>query len=223
MFKALLCFTKGILFLGAFNFLCIANAGSYEDFFLAVRQDSAGKVKELLIRGFDANTLDPKGQNGLHLAVIDQSLNAAIVLIEWPKIDLNRFNVKGESALMLASLKGNQELAIKMINKGADVNKTGWTPLHYAATAGQVSIISLLLDKNAYIDAESPNGTTPLMMAAMYGTSAAVNLLLQEGADSTIKNQQKLTALDFAQRGSRPDAIKAIAASIKNRHPSGQW
>ena len=57
----------------------------------------------------------------------------------------------------------------------------------------------------------------------MYGTSAAVNFLLQEGADPAIKNQQALTALDFAQRGNRPDAVKAIAAALKSKHPVGQW
>ncbi|MDB5869706.1 MAG: Ankyrin [Polaromonas sp.] len=97
------------------------------------------------------------------------------------------------------------------------------TPLHYAASGSQPAVISLLLENSAYIDAESPNGTTPLMMAAMYGSSDVVKLLLKEGADITLKNQQKLTALDFAQRGNRPDAIEAIAASIRNKHPSGKW
>jgi ankyrin repeat protein len=74
-------------------------------------------------------------------------------------------NSKDESALMLAALKDQQDLAEKLIKKGADVNKTGWAPLHYAATNGHLAIISLLLENSAYIDAESPNGTTPLMMA----------------------------------------------------------
>ena len=214
---------KGLFCIVIFSLLGVANAGSYDDFFSAVKQDNAGKVKELLIRGFDANTADPKGQSGLHLALLEPSPKAALVLIEWPKTDVNKLNGKGESALMLAALKGHQAVAEKIIKKGGDVNKTGWTPLHYSATGGQVSIIGLLLENSAYIDAESPNGTTPLMMAAMYGTSAAVNLLLQEGADPAIKNQQGLTALDFAQRGNRPDAVKAIAAAIKSKRPAGQW
>ena len=181
------------------------------------------KVKELLINGFDANTPDTKDLSGLHLAVLEPSPKAALVLIEWAKTDVNQLNKKGESALMLAALKGNQQIAEKLIKKGGDVNKTGWTPLHYAATGGWVPIVNLLLENSAYIDAGSPNGTTPLMMAAMYGTSAAVNFLLQEGADPAIKNQQGSTALDFAQKGNRPDAVKAIAAALKSKHPAGQW
>ena len=52
-----------------------------------------------------------------------------------------------------------------------------WSPDelgHYAASAGNIPIIAMLIENSAYIDAESPNGTTPLMMAAMYGTPAAV-------------------------------------------------
>jgi uncharacterized protein len=198
-------------------------AGSYDDFFRAIKQDNAAKVKELIARGFDANTIDPKGQNGLYLALMEPSPKAAEVLIEWSKTDANQLNTKGESPLMLAALKGNQDGVEKLIKKGADVNKTGWTPLHYAASNGQVAIINLLLENNAYIDAESPNGTTPLMMAAMYGTSAAVKLLLQEGADPKLKNQQGLTALDFARRGDRPDAVQAIATAIRGERPLGQW
>ena len=82
---------------------------------------------------------------------------------------------------MLTALRGQLELAKALIAKGADVNKTGWTPLHYAGSSGHVDMIRLLLEHSAYIDAESPNGSTPLMMAAMYGNDAAVQLLLDEG------------------------------------------
>ena len=84
-----------------------------------------------------------------------------------------------------------------LIARGADVNKTGWAPLHYAASAGtpqHTAIIALLLENHAYIDATSPNGTTPLMMAAHYGSNDAVQLLLDEGADPTLKNQLGLSA-----------------------------
>jgi hypothetical protein len=216
-------YIKKLVYLIVFIGFSSAIAGSYDDFFKAIKQDDARTIKELLNRGFDANTPDPKGQNGLYLALREPSPKAAQVLIDWPKTDVNILNAKDESPLMLAALRGQHDLAERLIKKGADVNKTGWAPLHYAASSGHLTIISLLLENSAYIDAESPNGTTPLMMAAMYGTPAAVKLLLQEGADAQLKNQQGLTALQFAQRGNRPDSAEAIAAAIRSKRPAGQW
>jgi hypothetical protein len=83
--------------------------------------------------------------------------------------------------------------------------------------------LSLLLENHAYIDAESPNGSTPLMMAAMYGTPQAVKLLVESGADPLLKNQQGLTAIDFARRASRMDAIDLLAAAIRSKQATGKW
>ena len=198
-------------------------AGSYEDFFQAVKRDDATVVLRLLQRGFDANVPDPKGQSGLLIALREPSIKVATVLVDWPKTDLNAFNPDGESALMIASIKGHHDLAAKMITRGADVNKTGWTPLHYAASTGQAKLIGLLLENHAYIDAESPNGSTPLMLASMYGTGDAVKLLLDEGADPLLKNQQGLTALQFAERGKRPDALELLSKAVRAKTATGKW
>ena len=209
----------GLILAGA----SMVHAGSYDDFFRAVRQDNPAKIQELLNRGFDANTQDDKGQNALCIALNEETLQAAKTLIGWSQTDVNKLNAADESPLMLAAIKGHLDLAEMLVKKGADINKAGWTPLHYAASGGHLHIIKLLLENSAYIDAESPNGTTPLMMAAMYGTPAAVNLLLQEGADAKLKNEQGLTALQFAQRGNRPDSVEAIAAFLRSKLPVGQW
>lgn len=192
-----------------------ARAGSYEDWFAALKRDDAGVVKALLDRGFDANTPNPDGLDGLYLALRDGSLKSAQVLAEWPKTDIDRRSTKDETPLMMACLKGHVDLARKLVARGADVNKPGWTPLHYAATGGHVAVLQLLLDENAYIDAESPNGTTPLMMAAMYGTPEAARFLIGAGADPTLKNQVGLSAADFANRAGRGDLAQALRAAAQ--------
>lgn len=198
-------------------------SGSYEDFFSAVTQDDAPAVKRLLARGFDANTLDPKGNLGLMIALRTPSPKVAQALTEAPKIELNLLSAQGESPLMLAALKGQLALAELMVKKGADVNKTGWTPLHYAASGAHLPVMKLLLDNFAYIDAESPNGTTPLMMASMYGNAAAVQFLIDEGADPMLKNIQGLTAQQFAQRANRPDAAELVLKAIRSKQSPGKW
>jgi ankyrin repeat protein len=199
------------------------SAGSYEDFFIAIKQDDSRTITALLNRGFDPETPDPKGMTGLFLALREGSLKAAQALVDWPKTKAETRTADDESPLMMAALKGNLEIAKKLVERDADINKTGWTPLHYAATGGHLAIIELLLEKHAYIDAESPNGSTPLMMAAHYGTPAAVKLLLESGADPTLKNQLGLTAIDFANRANRKDSVDLIAASVRAAQPKGKW
>ena len=124
---------------------------------------------------------------------------------------------------MMAALEGELEICAQLIAKGADVNKTGWTPLHYAATRGRLDVMRLLLENYAYIDAASPNGSTPLMMAAQYGTDEAVKLLLDEGADPLLKNQKNLSAIDFAQQANRPATVALVASAVRARKPQGSW
>ncbi len=200
-----------------------ASAGSYEDFFTYIQRDNGRALAELINRGFDPNTLNPDGEHGLLLALKQPSLTAVEALVASQKTKVEVRNKVDESPLMLAALQGNTALVKKLIERGADVNKPGWSPLHYAATHGHLDAMNLLLENHAYIDAESPNGTTPLMMAAHYGSPQAVKLLLQAGADPQLKNQLGLSAIDFAYRGSRQDSAELIQAAIRSTQPKGKW
>ena len=185
-------------------------AGSFEDFFTAIRNDEVKVISNLFERGFDPNTVNLQGEPAILNSLKLGSLKSFEFIAQHPKTNLNVRNSHGESALMLVCLKGELELVKMLIKRDADINHPGWTSLHYAATGGHTAIIQLLLDQSAYIDAESPNGTTPLMMAARYGNEKAVQLLITEGADWKLKNQLGLTALDFAVQGRRPEAIKLL-------------
>ena len=212
-------------FIYLFVLICIsvAGAGSYDDFFAAIQRDNANGVRALLARGFDPNTVSPKGEYGLFLALREPSFKVIDALLESPATQVDVRTARDESPLMLAALKGYMEVCRKLIARDADVNKPGWTPLHYAATSGHVDIMRLLLDNNAYIDAASPNGSTPLMMAAMYGTTDAVKALLDAGADPSLKNSLGLSAIDFARQVERDDAVALIAAAMRRQRPTGTW
>lgn len=201
--------TIGFLFLSSHLL-----AGSYDEFFKAVKNDKLPIVQSLLGRGFDPNTVSPEGIPALMLAVREPSLKVAEWLASHPKTRTEVRNDKDESVLMLAALKGYLPLVQKLVDNDADVNKTGWTALHYAASGGHVPVIVHLLEHSAYIDAESPNGTTPLMMAAMYGSPEAVKYLIQADADLTAKNHLGMSALDFAVRGQRQNSKELIETGL---------
>jgi ankyrin repeat protein len=204
----------------------VVHANSFDDFFIAIKQDNVAVLRQLAQRGFDLNTLNSEGEHALFLAIRDDATGVAAFLVGQPKVNVEVRTAQGESPLMMAAIKGQLELASRLIARKAEVNKPGWTPLHYAVsrdTATSTAMVRLLLEHHAYIDAESPNGTTPLMMAAHYGSPGAVKLLLEEGADPLIRNQQGLTAIDFAHRANRAASADIIAAFVRARQPKGKW
>ncbi|MCE3270166.1 MAG: ankyrin repeat protein [Ramlibacter sp.] len=216
-------YLKSLVYLFTLIGLSIAHAGSYEDFFVAIKRDDPKTITGLLLRGFDPDTLDPAGRHGLFAALQEGSLKAAEALVNWPRTKVEWRSPKDESPLMLAAFRGHTDLVRKLIARDADVNKPGWTPLHYAATGGHLGVMKILLQEHAYINAESPNKTTPLMMAAEYGSTEAVKLLLEEGADPLMRNELGLSAVDFALRANRQDAADLIAGAIRSANPKGKW
>jgi ankyrin repeat protein len=215
---------KNIVLSALFLFsLGLAQAGSFTDFFRAIDVDDVAAVQSLLANGFDPNAANAKGNSALYMALRDKSLKVAKLLIEQPKIKLDQLNPSDENALMIASLLGDQQLVQEMIERGAEINKPGWTPLAYAATNGHSQIVQFLLDHAAYIDAAAPNGTTPLMLAAYFGHDATVKLLLDEGADASLKNQLGFTALDLAKQRGHKGAAGLIASFQPKAPPQGHW
>jgi ankyrin repeat protein len=181
------------------------------DFFRYVDIDNAQGIERLLKKGFDPNTRDPKGQVGLFLALRAESLKAAKVLWEAPGIQIDARNAADETPLMMAALRGEVDAAQALLAHGASPVKSGWSPLHYAATGGNVAIVKLILARGAPIDARSPNASTPLMMAAKYGSEDAVDALLAAGADRGAKNALGMDASAFAASAGRD----RLAARLK--------
>ena len=192
------------------------SAGAYEDFFKAVKIDNASMVSDLLSRGFDPNAIEPdRNDTGLILALRENSLKVVEVLLDAKDIDLEAKSRNGDNALMIAAYKGNRQAVDALISKGADVNRPGWTALHYAASIGNDDIVKVLLDHSAYIDAESPNGTTPIMMASRGGHIYTVKLLLDEGADATLKNASGMTAIDMASQNGHQDIAEGLTHRLQ--------
>lgn len=202
---------KSIFYLFVLSATCTALAGSYEDFFVAVKRNDGGSVTELLKRGFDPNTPDPSGNVALVLALQAENFAVADALMARPDLNVNAVNQSGESALMMAALRGNLAWCERLLARGARIDKPGWTALHYAATGPEPKIVKLLLDRGAVVDAESPDKTTPLMMAARYGPEESVTLLLAKGADPKRINARNMNAADFAQGSGREWLVQRLS------------
>ena len=192
----------------AFN---AARADATVDFFRAVNVDNDRAIQALLDRGFDPNTRNPQGQGALFLALREESIKVAAALLAHPAIQVDATTAADETALMMAALRGNVDWIARLLERGAALNRPGWTPLHYAATGPSTAAVKLLLDRGAQINAASPNRSTPLMMAARYGPSESAELLLARGADARLRNDKSLSAADFARSAGR----ESLAATLE--------
>jgi ankyrin repeat protein len=193
----------------------ISKAGAFDDFFKAIVFDQVPVVRNLIYRGMDPNTPTEKGEPALVFAVRSGAPKTVAYLLKQPGIQIDATNMADETALMLAANANDLASANLLIEAGASVNRPNWTPLHYAASKGHTAMMRLLIENDAYVDAESPNGTTPLMMAAYYSSPNAVKLMLEEGADPLLKNQDGQTALDMALVKDKKLSVQYIRAFIE--------
>ena len=193
-----------------------AAADPRADLLKAVTLDNARWVQQLLDAGADPNAPDANGQTPLILALREDARQAAATLIAHPKLAVDATNGSNETALMLACLRGNLALAQQLVARGAALNRSGWAPLHYAASGPRAEARGLAAGPGAAIDAPSPNRSTALMMAARYGSADSADLLLARGANAKLRNERDLSAADFARAASREALAGRIeAASLR--------
>jgi ankyrin repeat protein len=100
--------------------------------------------------------------------------------------DLGARNPAGHTALHIAALAGQADVARLLIAHGADRNgrlaHNGETPLHLAALFGRRKVIDVLLDMGVDVNIQDNDGVTPLQYARRRLQANAVDLLIARGA-----------------------------------------
>lgn len=189
-------------------------------FFRAVQMDDANTVRKMVGAVVNANELNPLGgEPALVLAIREGARDVVSELLRHPGTDLERQAVNGNTALMMAAFKGDEEVVRALLNKGAKVNQPGWTALHYAAAGGHDKIAQLLIERGAGLDALSPRASgayTPLMLAAREGKDDTARLLLARGAKTGLKNAEGLTAAQIARQAGRDKLAGELAQRTAN-------
>jgi uncharacterized protein len=158
----------------------------------------------LLLRGVDPNIREKGGGPVIVYAAREKSFSVVRALALDARVVIDAPNPQNETALMYAALHGELDTVKALVEKGAQINRVGWSPLHYAASSGHTDVIKYLLDQHAYIDAASPGNVTPLMLTARHSQTAASRLLVEEGADPSLKSDQGYTAADYWKRTKDP-------------------
>lgn len=190
-------------------------ATTVDDLFTAASIDNLRDVRRIVqAHVVDAKATDVRGDTLLIVAIRSDATHVADWLIAEPSTDLEATNGASETALMVAAYRNRKDVVERLLARDAEVNRTGWTALHYAASVDARDIVALLLDHAAYIDAESPNKTTPLMMAARGGFDQLAHQLIDAGADPTPVNERDLTAADFARRAKSMELAQWLDARV---------
>jgi ankyrin repeat protein len=124
---------------------------------------------------------------------------------------------KGDTALIIAIARSDEDYTAFLLNKGADPNTAGHagnTPLITAARAGFDLAIDWLIGQGAKVDTANRMGETALIVAVQQRQVPIVRTLLTAGANpDKTDNAAGYSARDYAQRDNRArDILKLIEA-----------
>lgn len=187
---------------------------------MAASRDAAG-VSALMHAVYrrQKDAIELLQQAGLNLDIFEATAlgdvqSLAALVTRQPSL-VNTYSADGFTALHFAGFFSQPSAARLLLERGADHaavarNPTQVTPLHSAASGGNLQTVGDLLAKGAPVNARQQHGWTALHSAAQSGNLEMVNLLLQRGADPGIQNDEGVTALDLAQKQNRTDVANRL-------------
>jgi cytohesin len=122
---------------------------------------------------------------------------------------------------MMTAIKSNDLAAIIRLHKeGASVtgqiDDHGSSPLHYAAAAGHVAVVSWLIEQGADVKVVDKTGVAALHRASKEGQIGAMELLLESGADVNVKNENGVAALHVAALRGHVAAMQLLCVEGAN-------
>lgn len=115
--------------------------------------------------------------------------------------NIEKRNLKGETALHVACRLGKVSRVIELLNQGANTNtkdNAGWTPLHEVVQNGRIELVRLLLQYNTLINVPGQSNETPLHEAIRYNHKDIAAELVKHGADLNAHNCKGETPVQLA-------------------------
>jgi len=154
-----------------------------------------------------AQQLTTKGYDFIHAVEERNGDKVTQLLADNPPGIVNSRNGQGDTGLIVAISRTDENWTGFLLKNGADVNLGGHdgdTPLIAAARVGFEEAVGWLLDLGAKVDAPNKGGETPLIVAVQQRRPQIVRLLLERGANPDKQDSLAgYSARDYAARDNR--------------------
>jgi ankyrin repeat protein len=183
------------------------------------------EVEFLLDNGISPGIKDSAGFTALHYAVLGgwEALVSLLASRGSVRDIIDEPDSKGNSCLVLATLRKNKSMVQALILNGASVERqdsAGLTALHHAARSGFEDVLSLMIDRSLNLDMTDNRGYTAVHHA-VNGTEMAdgtIRLLKKAGADLEMQDYAGLTPLMLAVHLGFPSVTRQLISQGVDRH-----
>jgi len=129
------------------NDINVVNSKAYTPFILAAYYGHTQALEALLQAGADACTIDKKGNNAFMGVAFKGHDQVAKWLLENTGCNVNHQNYAGQTALMMASLFGREEMIKLLLEHGANkdlVDNQGNTSIKLAQAQGLSRVVEII-------------------------------------------------------------------------------
>lgn len=150
----------------------------------------------------------------VHWAVSNRSVKTLTCLLD-AGAPVNETDKWKRTPLFIAALRGDIQMATKLLERGADVdlcNDGGLSPLHVGYH--KVKMTKLLVKNGADVNLQDSDGWTMLHIVAFSGSPKSVKYLLNSGADPKVRTKGE-TCLELAiQAGETENVAVLVGRSL---------
>uniref|UniRef100_A0A8D0D5R9 Ankyrin repeat domain 44 n=1 Tax=Sander lucioperca TaxID=283035 RepID=A0A8D0D5R9_SANLU len=147
------------------------------------------------------NVSDRGGRTALHHAALNGHTEVLQTQTGFLFCHLNVIIFCSTEPIFLLQHIGHLDVVCLLVSEGAEISckdKRGYTPLHAAASSGQIAVVKHLLNLAVEIDESNAFGNTALHVACFNGQDAVVSELIDYGANVSQANNKGFTPLHFA-------------------------
>lgn len=165
---------------------------NYRSIFITSNGDHI-KILQLLIDKIDLNETydDHEGDVTWPLFIASEKGNLRMVKFLLEHTDINKQNLRGTTALWIASCNKHTDVVLQLLDAKADpniANFKGDSPLIPACQKGSESIVQLLLEGGADYGLHNKNRDNPILICCRTGQAKILEILLRRLNNDELKS-----------------------------------